>query len=416
MSDPISGPTSDPKLSPAPLTYRWVVLAAATLILAIGIGGIVNGMSAFIVPMQEAWGWQRGQTSLINFAGILGLAFGGLFFGRLSDRTGPLRPILLGVVVVSLTYVLVAFAAQLWQFYLIFLVGGFFGAGAFYVPLLALVPAWFRTGPGLAIGVVSAGQALGQGGFPFLASFLIGQYGIHWAFGICGAIMLVTLVPLALLLRSAPQVEGADKTRAEAIERGLPPTRTVVIWLCAAILLCCTCMSVPLMHLVPLIRDTGIAIGDAGSVIFVMLMVGVLGRVAFGKFADMIGALNAYVIAVAWMTLLVAGFLRIDSLGGFYTYAVIYGFGYAGVMTGILASVAALTPAAKRASAMGFVTLFGWFGHAIGGSMGGILFDLTGDYNATFVTAALFGAANLIVVTLFRLRLRGPRQPAGAAA
>jgi hypothetical protein len=40
--------------------YRWVVVSASALILAISMGAIVNGMSAFIVPMQDIFGWNRG--------------------------------------------------------------------------------------------------------------------------------------------------------------------------------------------------------------------------------------------------------------------------------------------------------------------------------------------------------------------
>ena len=69
-------------------SYRWIIVIASALILAISMGAIVNGMSAFIVPMQEANGWQRGDVSLINFSGIIGLAFGGMALGRLADRVG----------------------------------------------------------------------------------------------------------------------------------------------------------------------------------------------------------------------------------------------------------------------------------------------------------------------------------------
>ena len=62
----------DPGLHP----YRWVVVAASALILALAMGSIVNGMSAYVVPLEEAHGWERGDISLINVAGILGMALG----------------------------------------------------------------------------------------------------------------------------------------------------------------------------------------------------------------------------------------------------------------------------------------------------------------------------------------------------
>ncbi|WP_372604918.1 MFS transporter, partial [Actibacterium sp.] len=101
-------------------------------------------------------------------------------------------------------------------------------------------------------------------------------------------------------------------------------------------------------------------------------------------------------------------FFFMNSLSGFTLYAVIYGFGYAGVMTGILVSVATLTHPSRRASAMGIVTMFAWFGHANGGYLGGYFFDRTGDYQLTFAIAAIAGALNLIVVGTLYFKTRGP--------
>jgi MFS family permease len=135
---------------------------------------------------------------------------------------------------------------------------------------------------------------------------------------------------------------------------------------------------------------------------FYMMLVAILGRLFFGKLADNIGALKAYFIASLWQTVLVFFFTQITSLQIFYIFAIIYGFGYAGVMTGLLVSVRTLIPASHRAFALGIVTFFGWVGHAIGGSQGGFFFDLFGNYTMTYANAALAGMINLIIVgTLF---------------
>ena len=157
-------------------------------------------------------------------------------------------------------------------------------------------------------------------------------------------------------------------------------------------------MSVPLMHLVPLLQDRGFSPQDSGSVLFLMLSVAILGRVAFGKLADWIGAIPAYMIASLWQTVLVFGFVQFGTLDAFYVFAAIYGFGYAGVMTGILVCVRVLTPISRRASSLGIVMVFAWIGHGIGGYQGRFLFDRTGDYRASFANAALAGIVNLIIV------------------
>lgn len=399
-------------MKPQQPQYRWIIVTVSALILAISMGAMVNGMSAFIIPMQDAYGWQRGSIAMINFWGIVGLAFGGLFMGRLADRKGSRAVVLFGVTVLGLCYLAAAAMTELWQYYLVFFVAGFFGAAAIYPPIMATVGNWFTLGVGLAIGIASAGQALGQGGVPFASAYVIKALGINGAFAATGAFMLVTMIPLAMLLRNPPPAPaGAIGTTGRSDAYPLP-ANTIIATICVAIILCCTCMSVPLMHLVPLVQDRGFLPEQASSVIFAMLMVGIMGRVAFGKLADMIGALPAYMTATAWMTLMVFGFVHIEQLGSFYTYAMVYGFGYAGVMTGVLVSVRVLIPPHRRAAAFGIVSMFGWLGHAIGGYLGGLLYDLTGDYSASYGVAALAGVLNLIVVArLWMQTRRGDRQP-----
>ncbi len=393
------------QVSPQP-DYRWVIVLAAALILAISMGAIVNGMSAFIVPMQERFGWSRGDAALINFAGILGLAFGGVVSGRLADRIGA-RPVLLfGVVTLGLCYLAASFLSSLWQFYVLFVVAGFFGAGAVFAPVIALVGNWFATGAGLAIGIVSAGQALGQGGVPFASAILIESYGIQGALGITGATMLAVMTPLGLLMRPAPARSGASATADLGAEAMPIPYNVVIVRMSAAVMLCCACMSLPLMHLMPLIQDIGFPAEEASSVILAMMLSAIVGRVAFGRLADIIGAVPAYMTATAWMTMMVFGFVWLESLNVFYVYAIVYGFGYSGVMTGVLTSVRALTPADRRASAIGIIVMFGWFGHAIGGYQGGLLYDLTGAYDTPYAVAVVAGILNLVVVSTLLSRTR----------
>jgi MFS family permease len=380
---------------------RWVIVVASAVMLAVSMGMMVNGVSVFLIPLNEEFGWQRGSVSFINFAGLLGLAVGGIIMGRVADRTSTRRVCLLGAFVLGISIYTASYAQTLWQFYLLFFLGGFLGAGSLFTPLIANVGNWFKSGAGLAIGIASAGQALGQGAVPYGIAVLIGAMGWRDALSTMGLFTLAVLIPLALLIRQPPR-QGAGHVHPgsatdEQSETPLP-ANTVVAWLGIAVLFCCICMSVPLMHLVPLIHDRGFSLQDAGSVMFLMMIFAIGGRVVFGKLADIIGPIRAYWIASCWQTVLVFFFVQINSLDTFYIFAAVYGFGYAGVMTGVLVCVRELTPLSRRASALGIVTLFGWLGHGIGGYQGGYFFDLHGDYTFAYANAALAGIINLVIV------------------
>ncbi len=404
---------------PAEPGYRWVVLAASAAMLAIAAGVMVNGLSVFIIPLSTEFGGQRGEVSLINVTGLIGLALGGIVMGQLADRTSTRRVSLFGSVVFGLCLLGASRAQTLWQFYLLFFVAGFLGAGALLAPLIAHVGKWFQRGAGLALGIASAGQALGQGGVPFATALLIGAVGWRGTLATLGVIALATLVPLALLIRPAPvdlpRGNGESAASADASPVPLAP-HVVIAWLSIAVVFCCTCMSVPLMHLVPLVQDRGHPAEQASGVLFLMLVVAIAGRIAFGKLADVIGALPAYLTASFWQTALVFFFVQFGDLGAFYVFAAIYGFGYAGVMTGILVCVRVLTPVSKRASALGIVMVFAWMGHGIGGYQGGFFFDMTGSYTVSYANAALAGVINLIIVGALYATLSRRRPTVSMAA
>ena len=385
------------------LSYRWVIVSASALMLALSMGMIVNGTSVFFTPLFEEFGWQRGAVSLINTSGLVGLAIGGIFMGRIADKTPTRWVVLFGATVIGLCMLGASQADVLWQFYLLFFVAGF-GASALFAPLIANVGHWFKTGAGLALGIASAGQALGQGGMPYVLALLIGALGWRDALMSVGITMLVLLISLAMLIKQPPKIStgldagSTDNSLIDGADTTLIPPNTFAVWLGAAAFLCCICMSVPLMHLVPLMQDRGLSLEDAGSVLLVMLIVAIVGRIVFGKLADMIGAIRTYWIASCWQTVLVFFFLQVDTLQGYYIFAIIYGFGYAGVMTGVLISARVLTPTSKRASVLGIVLFFAYLGHGIGGYQGGYFFDLTGNYTLTYANAAMAGILNLILV------------------
>jgi len=392
--------------------YRWVILAAVSITLAIVMGSLVNGLAAFVMPLEHAFGWDRASVAFINTSGFLGLAIGGVVMGNVADVMGSKRIALMGVCVAGAATLLAAHANALWQFYAIYFIAGAFGGGAVFAPLMALVGGWFRTGAGLAIGIAAAGQALGQGAVPFAASVLIETIGWSSALTVLGIVLLSVCLPLNLVMKAPP-----EDIAAHAVEIGtatdLSPN-TVIIWLSAAVFFCCTTMSVPLMHLMPLIEGCGLSASAAGSVFFGMMMVAIAGRIAFGKVADMIGALPAYLTASAWQTTLVFGFTQIHTLAAFHIFAPIYGFGYAGVMTGVLTSVRFLTPSSRRAGAMGIVGAFAWLGHGVGGFQGGLFYELTGGYELPFGNAAMSGVMNLIVVGALFLTITRRRRLAVA--
>jgi hypothetical protein len=67
-------------------------------------------------------------------------------------------------------------------------------------------------------------------------------------------------------------------------------------------------------------------------------------------------------------------------------------------------------PAKSVGLSTAVVTMLAWAGMGLGGYQGGLCYDLTGSYDASFASAALAGAANLLVVSLLAVHLRWHRR------
>jgi MFS family permease len=102
----------------------------------------------------------------------------------------------------------------------------------------------------------------------------------------------------------------------------------------------------------------------------------------------------------------VFGFTQFSSPGAFFAFAAIYGFGYGGVMTGVLTTVNALTAPARRAATTGIVLAFAWLGHALGGWQGGLFYDLTRGYVVSYANAAFAGVMTLAVMGAILVAVR----------
>jgi MFS family permease len=385
-------------------------VGAAAVMLAVIMGILVNGLTAFFVPMELAEGWARADVAGINSCGLIGLAIGSVLMGYVADRLSIRAVCLLAASTMGICLIVASQATSLWVPYLLFFIAGALGGGTLFAPIFAYVGNWFPKAIGVAIGVAAAGQAVGQGGIPLLAADLIERLGWRNAMLALGCGTLAILLPLAWSMRQAPA-----PTAVPLQEPQLRPALAVPI-LSAAIFFCCTCMAVPLMHLMPLLQSLCISSTDAGGVMFAMLLAAIGGRVAYGKLCDMIGATRSWFVASSLQTAGVLAFTQFTSLRGFLLFSIVYGFAYAGVMTSLLVATRALTPSRDKATWMGMVFSFAWLGHALGGFQSALAYDLTAGYEAGFAAGAVAGAGNLILVgTLIRLTRCNARPSAGTA-
>ena len=134
----------------------------------------------------------------------VGAALGGLVWGSLSDRIGARRIAFIGAVAMSAGLTALKWQSDLQAALCLYFLIGAVGFASLFAPLIALTGLWFNERKGLAIGIVTAGGAIGQGVVPYLGRLLITEFGWRDAMLYLGVGYFVVLFPLVFLLRPAP--------------------------------------------------------------------------------------------------------------------------------------------------------------------------------------------------------------------
>jgi MFS family permease len=384
--------------------YAWVILAATAVMIGMAFGAIVN-ISVFLKPLAAEFGWPRAELAAAYSVVTVATGLGGIVMGHFSDRLSVRHVVLVGSIVPGVAFFLLSGLNTPAELYAYHALMGLLGFGAILAPLTNVTTFWFTRNRGLAIGLTSAGGALGQGLMPFLARQLILEQGWRDAYQTMGLIYLAVLIPLALLIRNPPRAsgwaaggEGADAPNPYAI-----PRRWLVALVCLAVIFCCTCMATPIVHVVSLGSDLGFGPREAAGLLTAMMIFGVAGRILTGRMADRIGNLRAYVIVSLAQTALALWFPHVQSLAGLYALAALFGLGYAGVMTALILCAREFSPPRNTGLSIGLVAFFGWVGMALGGWQGGFFYDLNGDYVQAFLNSSIAGVINLLILGLLYL-------------
>ncbi len=390
--------------------YGWIMVAVVFTISALAFGTL-GSVSVFLKPLSAEFGWGRGETALGYSAISFSSAVFGVLWGVLADKFGTRWFGVIAAIVMAGAMFLMSTQTSIAEFYAFYFLFGAFGTSMATTPLYANVAFWFRQKPGFALGLAAAGGAFGQAVVPYFSTLGIESVGWRETYVWTAVVYLSIALPLGFLVKESPWRLNAMKS-SEVETQNTPISEIeAIIWISAAIIFCCNCMAVPIVHLVPLLTDAGETSEYAARALLILMVAGIAGRIMGGKLCDIIGAVPAYMLMSLGQTSAVYWFPHVDGSAALYSLAIFFGFFYSGVMSCIMVCTRVMVTSRFAARAMSITSFFGWIGMGLGGFMGGYLFDLSGNYNWSYGFAAVAGAINLTILTLFYLRLRTKRDP-----
>ena len=393
--------------------YGYVVVLAAFIIMVLTMGTFFS-FGIFFKPLLDEFGWTRAITSGVY--SVFFVVYGSLtpFAGRLNDKFGP-RIITVAIAFFfGLGYLLMSQMSAIWQLYLFYGVIISIGLSGSYVPVLSTVARWFVKRRGLVSGIVVAGIGVGTLILPPIYNWLISSYGWRTSYIVIGIAHIIFVILAALFLRRdpgqmglSPYGEGEVKQKnliSEATGLSLEEAiHTKQFWLFFITLFCFGVITqVIMVHMVIHAIGLGISAVNAATILAIIGGVSIIGRVTLGSVLDRVGNRLALIITFILMSGALLWVLVAKDLWMFYLFAIIFAFGYGGLVA-LQSPVVAWLFGLRAHGVIFGVSIVGYaVGSAIGPVLAGHIFDIVGSYQIAFLLCAALAIMAIISSWLLR--------------
>lgn len=391
----------------------WRTLLACVTGNGFGLSGFAfYTFGVFVIPLVDAFGWERGDVSTAASFLLLGTFITAPIIGTIIDKYGAKRVGLISLAGLSLGYAaLTQLNGNIFMFYAMWLVMALVGGGTTPVVWTRAVNLWFDKGRGLALGIALAGAGVAGIVAPAFATALVQQFGWEGAYLGIGLLILLVALPLVAFFfnDNAPSAVATDDNAAPATadhQTGMSlneSIRTVVFWKIAiGFFFISAIIAGLLINLVPLLVDRDMtqmaAAGIAGVLGFAVLF----GRIGVGYLLD---RFRAPLVSAVMFSITAGGcfLLTIDAAPTWVIQLAVISLGFAAAAE--IDLVAFLVSRFFGLKAYGKVygvqlSIF-YLGAALGPLAVGQSFDSTGNYQIALLAGiAIFIAGAAVIGSL----------------
>lgn len=402
----------------------WVAIAVSFAGLA-NLAFVNPVLSIFFDPLHDEFGWSRGQIAGALSTGTLLGAFMSPFVGRVLDKRGARGAMAFSALVMSVCLLILAFASQLWQFYVLYSIGRGLVIGVVGLASTVTIANWFIRSRGRATAIVLLGGRLAMALGPVFALMMISWFGWRGAYVGLGIIALAFgFLPAWWLIRRRPEDMGlrpdGDSEATVAAARALPSNdplwstkealHTPAFWLLmfgtAQIFAVSGAVN---LSIIPHLQDRGLSEGSAVSVVTIWAFCGIAGGMLGSELAQRFFVRYPLALTMVASGLGLAWLILIDGQASAYGWAVFHGTTFGAQM-----SLNQVVPSEyfgrwSVGSISGLTQPVQWILGAAGPVIASVSFDMAGSYGPIFTIyigllilgGVLIGLAKKPVATRF---------------
>lgn len=361
-------------------TSGWVLLGSA-LILALSLG-VRHGFGLFLPPMSAQFGWGR---EVFAFAIALQNLIWGLaqpFTGALADRFGAAKVVLIGGVLYALGLVLMGLSDSLMTLSLSagLLIGIGLSGTSFSVILGVVGRALPPEKRSMGMGIASAAGSFGQ--FAMLPGTLglIGWLGWSSALLVLG-LLVALIVPLVSMLKDRPLPSlGGDQTLKQALREACSHSG---FWLLAFGFFVCGFQVVFIgIHLPAYLVDQHLPATLGTTVLALIGLFNIFGTYTAGWLGGRMSKPRLLTALYLARAVVIVWFLWVPvTQFSAYLFGMSMGFLWLSTVPLTNGTVATMFGVRNLSMLGGIVFLFHQLGAFLGGWLGGVVYDQTGNYD-----------------------------------
>ena len=353
----------------------------------------------FIPEIEKEFKVDRGTSSLLYAATMIGFGFGTVIIGKIFDKHGIKKPIVIASISLIISYYLYSISLYFWNLLFLQVFMGF-AAAAFFGPAMADITNFFNNRRGLALSIVASANYVAGASWPLLISYVLNFVDWRTTHFWISIFCLLSMIPILGFLKNYKNIQNEEVNIMSSKDEPsikLSNNQLQIILMFAGVC-CCVAMSMPQVHMVALCVDNGFGLQVGTEILAVMLYSGMISRIVFGFLSDKIGPLPTILLGSFLQMVSLVFFLPFNSQLSLYMVSLMFGLSQGGIVPAYAIIIRKYLPLQQAGVRVGLVLGATIVGMALGGWISGEIFDLTQSYYLAFVNGILWNLLNILAI------------------